>query len=335
MNSAQPFIRGIDPAQDAIIKAVHASTMKFLESNPEPSAVNPATVKLSELCDKYEMKWPEIMYVKGGSRARKAMELVLKGDVIQVGTDRNNNDIWRVAEHYCSKKGLTCDCKDSQTLDDPHYGKLCIHRLAVALKNNWLGDRNESLLAYLMNIADSATGSYFDLLITRVYDYHNEGQVATIAGHWAFGMSGHTRLSPVDEIRFTLPQFQWAMEKAGLKLLDLPSKLPGWSDYYYRVSRSGDGDGLALTEQVVFHKGRTWRMEDRERMRRIQLFDIARHLEEWKNGPLMMGLSSYEAKRVVELFAKIDGHLITVGEAWASLPEMIKISILEKELSVS
>ena len=57
---------------------------------------------------------------------------------------------------------------------------------------------------------------------------------------WHHGMSQHVRLTPLEIIPVTLPQFQWVMGQLGWALVDLPMKLPGFTDYYYRIAK-GDG----------------------------------------------------------------------------------------------
>lgn len=317
---------GWDSEQQAILAKIRPVIEAELTIVPAPVAKpSPEVVALTELVEKYEVKWPEIRYVKGGSRARKGMEYVLRGDVILVGTDQRGGDVWLVGGHRCSKKGLWCECKDMQAPDILHYGKLCCHRLAVALKTNWHGDQNHALLDYLRSITAN-DGEFVDVIVQRVYDYHNDGNRAYVAGYWAHGVSKHARLSPSDIIQVSLPQFQWALSQMGWGLIELPIKLPGWSDYYYRIAR---GDGLLLNEAVFWHRGRTWRMEDRERMRRLDLQQFALHLDDLVNGHFAIKLSSYEAHRVIEIRQKFEAQAITARDVWSALPETLQMSILE------
>lgn len=330
MNATQFVKQGWDPTQAVILAAMQPAIDAELASNePATVATTPERQALLDLVDLYERKWPEILYVKGGSRARKAMDYVLRGYVLATGSDRSGNDLWLVAGHKCSKRGEWCECKDMAAPVIKHYGKLCCHRLAVALKTNWYGDKHPALLEYLRTITGAANGPFIDLLVERDYDYHHEGNRARVAGFWAHGMSRHQRLAPQDIIAVTLPQFQWTMGELGWSLIDLPMKLPGDTDYYYRIAQ---GNGLVLTEPVFWHRGRTWRMEDREQMRRLQLVDLAAHIEEWLNAPLTISLNSYEAKRVTELRFRMKNESLQAAEVWAALPETVQMALIEEEI---
>lgn len=330
MNASVFVAQGWDPAQAAILATMQPVIDAELARNPTQTAAQlpPEVQALTELVERYEQKWPEIMYVKGGSRARKAMDSVLRGDALPVGSDRHGHDLWLVAGHQCSKKGGWCDCKDMQAPVFEGYGKLCSHRLAVALKTNWYGDRHPALLTYLQPILEAATGPYVDLLLERDYDYHGEGARARVAGYWAHGMHQHARLAPAEVMAVTLPQFQWVMKELGWTLVELPFKLPGDTDYYYRIAPA-TADAAPLTESIFWHRGRTWRMSDRERMRRFQLIELAAHLEEWINAPITIKLNNYEAKRVTELRYRMSQESMRVAEVWAALPESLQNAILD------
>ena len=184
------------------------------------------------------------------------------------------------------------------------------------------------MLAYLQPIIEKAPGAFVDLLVERDYDWHGEGNRARVAGYWHHGMSQHVRLTPLEIIPVTLPQFQWVMGQLGWALVDLPMKLPGFTDYYYRIAK---GDGFPLDEAVFWHKGRTWQMSDRERMRRFQLRDIAIHLDAFVKSPLYVELSSYEAGRVMQLHAQIAVNQEQALEVWEALPNTVKQFILENK----
>lgn len=278
---------------------------------------------LNELATKYEQKWPEIRYVKGGSRARKAVELVMRGAVVKLEADAQGSDRWLVNAHECSKKGGWCECED-RVRTDPTYGKLCAHRLAVAMKTNWLGDQNQALLKFLQQHAES---EYVDLLVERDYEWHGDGQRAVVIGH---GLPGQkiAKLAHEQRIEATLPQFQWALEQIGWGLADLPTKLPGWSDYIYRLR---PGPGIPVNEYTFYHKGRTWLMEERERTRRGILLDIAAHLEEHLAGPFPIRLSDYDARRVWKLRRELQQGEKQANDVWAMLPEALQAAIIENE----
>lgn len=332
MNMISTFERmGWDSGQAAILAQMQPIIDAELARNAAPVAqLSPEAQALTELVEVYERKWPEIMYVKGGSRARKAMDYVLRGDVLSTGSDKNSHDTWLVAGHMCSKKGLWCNCKDMQAPTIDHYGKLCAHRLAVALKTNWYGNKHVVLLEYLRPICESAPGEYVDLLVERDYDYHGEGNRSRVAGYWCHGMNQHARLSPSEIMAFTLPQFQWVMAELGWALVELPIKLPGDTDYYYRIAPAR-ADGFLLTESIFWHRGRTWRMSDRESMRRFQLVELAAHLKEWVNAPIAIKLNNYESKRVMELRYRMEQESMQAAEIWAALPESLQNAILENE----
>lgn len=324
--------QGWDPAQAAILAQIQPIIDAELARNPAQPAtqLSPEVRALTELVERYEQKWPEIMYIKGGSRARKAMDYVLRGDLVATGSDHNGHDIWLVAGHQCSKKGGWCSCKDASAPVLDGYGKLCCHRLAVALKTNWYGDKHPALLAYLQPICEAAPGAYVDLLIERDYDYHGEGARARVAGYWHRGMHQHLRLTPAEVLSVTLPQFQWVMQELGWALVELPIKLPGDTDYYYRIAPT-NSDGLLLTESIFWRRGRTWRMSDREQMRRFQLVELAAHLKEWINAPITIKLNNYEAKRVTELRYRMSQESMQAAEVWAALPESLQNAILDNE----
>ncbi len=327
MNTVAEFKKqGWDATQAAIL----AEVQKGIAADSQQQAkVESDRLPLLELVEKYEAKWPEIHYAKGGSRARKAMEIVLNGGLYRVvEADSYGNDLWQVGSHKCSKRGGWCDCRDEQAPTVPTFGKLCQHRLAVALKTNWQGDRHPELLAYLQPIIEQAPGAFVDILIERDYDWHGEGNRARVAGYWHHGMSQHVRLIPLEVIQVTLPQFQWVMAQMGWALVDLPMKLAGFTDYYYRIAK---GDGLPLEESIFWHKGQTWQMADRERMRRFQLRDIAMHLDAFVKSPLYVDLSSYEAGRVMQLHDQIAVNQEQALEVWEALPTTVKQFILENK----
>lgn len=327
MNARTFVSQGWDPAQAAILAAMQPVIDAELARSATATKLSPEVQSLSDLVALYEQKWPEICYVKGGSRARKAMDIVLRGDIVGM-SPRDNHDVWLVAGYLCSKAGNWCDCKDMAAPVLPHYGKLCCHRLAVALKTNWYGDKNPALLAYLQPILDAAPGPFVDLLVERDYDYHGEGNRARVAGYWHHGMSQHDRLVPSQIVPVTLPQFQWAMEQVGWALAELPIKLPGDTDYYYRIAPRS-GDGFILTESIFWHRGRTARMEMREQMRRFLLIELAAHLKEWINAPIHIELSNYEAKRVTEIRYRMGHESVQAAEVWAALPESLQNVILD------
>ena len=322
----QQYIRqGFDSEQAKILAAMQPTIDAELARAAPPAHIADRT--LTDLVQKYEEKWPQICYVKGGSRARKAMELVLSGQLHGL-PDADGNDLWLIRGYRCSKKGGWCDCQD-RVLCDPTYGKLCQHRLAVALKTNWLGDQHPALLEYVRRIIEESPESpCIDLLVERDYDWHNEGSCARVAGYWHHGMSQHKRVASGGDMPVTITQFQWVLAQVGYGLAELPKKLPGMTDYYYRIAK---GEGLVIDDTIFYHKGRTWRMEDRERMRRFQLADLAASIDQWVNGVIKIDLSRYEAKRVFELNKRMQGEAVQAAEVWQNLPDALKNSILDQE----
>ena len=125
-------------------------------------------------------------------------------------------------------------------------------------------------------------------------------------------------------------EYQITMDDSVLSLLSGEIerlKLSGFTDYYYRIAK---GDGFPLDEAVFWHKGRTWQMSDRERMRRFQLRDIAIHLDAFVRSPLYVELSSYEAGRVMQLHAQIAEDEGRALEVWEALPNTVKMCLLGK-----
>lgn len=296
--------------------AVQQARLAALDATPQRRAA------LADLAAKYEQKWPEIAYAKGGSRARKAVEMVLQGRVQSLGMDAHGNDLWVVNGNRCSKAGKWCECED-RIRTDPTYGRLCAHRLAVALKTNWLGDRHPELLEWLLPLVENR--DELTLLVERDYEWHGDGQTAVVAGY-RLDQQQPVRLLPGERLTVTLVQFQWVLGELGWSMADLPQKLPGWIDYLYPLRR---GEGVACVRETFFHKGRTPQMEERERMRRWLLMDIATHLSEFLSGPLNLSLPEWEAKRVARLVERMKEGEVAAQEVWASLPAKIQVAILE------
>lgn len=282
---------------------------------------------LAELAAKYEEKWPEILYAKGGSRAQKAMQIVSEGRLWQEGRDRYGNDVWIVNGNRCSKAGKWCECQD-RIRTDATYGKLCAHRLAVALKTNWLGDKHPALTDALAQlIADHGEAGELTLIVDRYYDRHGDGERFAVAG-FLDERRRHVKWPADLRIEANLPQFQNSLAAVGWSLADLPVKLPGWSDYLYTIQQ---GPGLDLSPEIFYHKGRTPQMEDRERSRRMVLADIARNLPALLAGPIRIHLSEWETKRVWELRQELERQEATAEDVWSRLPSSLRAAIIEHE----
>lgn len=282
---------------------------------------------LAELAAKYEEKWPEIMYAKGGSRAQKAMSFVVEGRIWSEGFDYHGNDVWIVNGNRCSKAGKWCECQD-RIRTDLTYGKLCAHRLAVALKTNWLGDKLPELSDKLAElIANHGDGDNLTLIVDRYYDRHGDGERFAVAG-FVDERRRHQKWPADRRIEASLPQFQSALAEVGWSLADLPVKLPGWSDYLYTIQ---PGPGLELTPEIFFHKGRTPQMGERERSRRMVLADIAANLPALLAGPIQIHLSEWETKRVYELRQELMEQEATAVDVWSRLPSSLRAAIIERE----
>ncbi len=280
---------------------------------------------LAELAAKYEEKWPEIRYAKGGSRAQKAMTFVVEGRIWSEGADRYGHDVWTVNGIRCSREGKWCECED-RIRTDAKYGKLCCHRLAVALKTNWLGDKHPALVEALTElIAEHGATDELTLIVDRYYGCDEDGERCALAGY----MDEYRRVAwPAQQrIQFTLPQCQNTLAAIGWSLADLPVKLPGWSDYLYTIR---EGGGLELTPEIFYHRGRTPQMEERERNRRMVLLEIARDLPLLLAGPLPVHLSAWEAKRVMELRWELERQEATAGAVWSRLPAELRTAIIEQ-----
>ena len=282
---------------------------------------------LAELAAKYEEKWPEIMYAKGGSRAQKALSFVAEGRIRSEGRDRYGNDVWVVNGNRCSKEGKWCECQD-RIRTDPTYGKLCAHRLAVALKTNWLGDKNPTLIDALAKLVfDHGDAGELTLIVDRYYDRHGDGERFAVAG-FVDERRRNVKWPADQRIEANLPQFQNALSAVGWSLADLPEKLPGWSDYLYTIQ---PGPGLELTPEIFFHKGRTPQMIERERSRRMVLADIAANLPALLAGPIQIHLSEWETKRVYELRQEMERMEATAVDVWSRLPSSLRAAIIEQE----
>jgi len=282
-----------------------------------------------DLVVRYEAKWPEIRYVKGGSRARKGMQFVLEGRVHSDGHDlRTGHDIWIVNGNRCSKAGQWCECED-RIRTDATYGKLCAHRLAVALKTHWLGDRNPQLINALAVLVDGSGRRRLNLLVERIYAHHGEGEHTVLAG-WIDDSRRRQVWPPRLRVQFTLPQFQHALEVMGKwSMADLPEKLPGVQDHYLYVIQADPG--LEVTPEIFYHRGRTAAMVERERSRKMLLADIAASLPEILAGPLPLNLPDWEAKRVARLRQDMIDQQSTAAEVWSRLPDEVRIAILDNQ----
>ena len=279
---------------------------------------------LAELAAKYEEKWPEIRYAKGGSRAQKAMTFVVEGRIWQEPNDRYGHDVWTVNGNRCSREGKWCECED-RIRTDIKYGKLCSHRLAVALKTNWLGDKHPALAdALAALIVEYGQAGQVTLIIDRQYGWREDGERFALAG----GYNGKRRDKwPANlRIEFNLPQLQTSLSAVGWSIAGLPEKLPNEQDYLYFIQ---EGEGLALTPEIFYFKSRTGQMIERERSRKMILGDIARNLPELLAGPLQLNLSTWEAKRVLELRAEMQRQEATAGAVWSRLPAEVRAAILE------
>lgn len=294
-----------------------------------PDVIAPALPSdvLLDLVVKYEAKWPEIAYAKGGSRARKAMQYVLEGRVQSLGCDQAGHDLWIVNSNRCSKAGKWCECED-RIRTDAQYGKLCAHRLAVALKTHWLGDKNPELIGALVALIDYER-TRLDLLVERAYARHGDGERTALVG-WIDDKGRRQTWPPRLHVSFTLPQFQHALAAiGGWSLAELPEKLPGVQDHYcYPIVRAV---GIDLTPEIFYHKGRTDLMIERERSRKMILTAIAANLPTILAGPLSLTLSEWEAKRVMQLRYEMQREAATAAEVWSRLPEVVRLAILEKE----
>lgn len=309
------------------------TTQTTVTTAPEPVTSPDVTAPalpsdgLADLVLRYEAKWPEIAYAKGGSRARKAMQYVLEGRLQSLGHDHAGHDLWIVNGNRCSKEGKWCECED-RIRTDATYGKLCAHRLAVALKTHWLGDKNPELIDALVALIDYER-TRLDLLIERTYASHGDGERTALVG-WIDDKGRRQTWPPRLHVPFTLPQFQRALAAiGGWSLAELPEKLPGVQDHYrYPVARAV---GIDLTPEIFYHKGRTDLMIERERSRKMLLADIAANLPAILAGPLPLTLSDWEAKRVMQLRYEMQREAATASEVWSRLPEAVRLAIIEAQ----
>lgn len=287
-----------------------------------------APTDMIALVERYERKWPEIAYARGGSRARKAMQYVMEGRCQQAGTDDQGNDLWIVNGNRCSKAGKWCECED-RIRTDATYGKLCAHRLAIALKTHWDGDENYHLvtaLAALMQYGDRR----LDLLVERTYAHHGDGERTVLVG-WIDENRQRQTWPHALRVPFTLPQFQHALQAiGGWGMAELPFNLGGVSGYY-RYTIAADG-ALPPTPEIFYQKQRTGVALERERSRKMLRADIAANLPDVLAGPLPITLSDWEAKRVTALRREMQRQETTAQEVWSRLPEAVRLAILEGEL---
>lgn len=266
--------------------------------------------RLSELADLYAEKWPWIVYAKGGSRAHKAIGLLLEGHVTHEA-----GDLYRVKGHRVNLKGKQCDCKDHVRFDKVD-GKLCIHRLAVMLQQNWYGVRCQPLVTLIEQIDGY---EYIDLWFERDYAYHGHGEVVRLVGYQLPRQKYPIRFMPHERVEVTLVQFKWAMDQTGYGMARLPEKIPNTFDYVYRIFR---GEGLPIIKQSFHFRGRTDAMIQREKTRRITAIEWALMLGKLEALPVKVSFSPYEAKRIVEMRIAIDKHGIRAVDIEA-LPDHV------------
>ena len=296
-------------------------------TSPDVTAPALPSDALLDLALRYEAKWPEIAYAKGGSRARKAMQYVLEGRLQSLGYDQAGHDLWIVNGNRCSKAGKWCECED-RIRTDAHYGKLCAHRLAIALKTHWLGDKNPELINALVALIDYER-TRLDLLVERTYARHGDGERTALVG-WIDDKQRRQTWPHSLHVPFTLPQFQHALAAiGGWSMTELPFNLGGVSGYYrYSVAAGG---ALPATPEIFYQKQRTDLSIERERSRKMLLADIAANLPTILAGPLALTLSDWEAKRVMQLRYEMQREAATAAEVWSRLPEAVRLAIIEAQ----
>ena len=281
---------------------------------------------LFDLVERYERKWPEIIYARGGSRARKAMQYVQEGRLHAIGSDQAGHDLWVVNGNRCSKAGKWCECED-RIRTDITYGKLCAHRLALALRAHWDGARNDALVDALASL--TAHGAqHLEMLIERIYGARTDERM-TLVG-WIDERRQRQTWPHRLHVVFTLPQFQEALRIfGGWGIAEMPQNLGGAS-YYYRYSIAATG-ALPPTPEIFYARQRTVASLDRQHSRRLQLTEIAAHLPEILSGPITFTLGEWEARRVTELRAEMAQRQASAAEVWSRLPEQLRQSILESQ----
>lgn len=274
------------------------------EMKYSPNAENPAEhERLQELVALYCDKFPWITYANGGSRAHKAMGYLLEGHVAHVGGDQ-----WLVKGHRCGLNSKQCTCKDHVRIDKAE-GKLCAHRLAVMLRENWHGKRCLQLVELIEQLSEY---EYIDLYMERDYAYHGEGERVAVAGYLLPGAMYPVHWLAWERFDVSLVQFQWAMEQTGYALVRLPEKLPDASHYYYRIAK---GEGLPIIKQSYHFRGQTDAMIEREKARKISAVEFAVTLDEvTRNSALYFHFSQYEAQRIMAMKRAIDQYGIRAIE---------------------
>lgn len=280
--------------------------------------------QLIELVERYERKWPEISYARGGSRARKAMQYVQEGRLYAIGSTEAGHDLWSVNGNRCSKTGKWCECED-HIHTDPTYGKLCAHRLALALRAHWDGARNDALVDALASL--TAHGAQrLNLLVERIYGTRER---TTLVG-WIDDRRQRQTWPHKLHVLFTLPQFQEALRVfGGWGMAEMPQNLGGIS-YYYRYAIAASG-ALPPTPEIFYARQRTDAALERQRSNRLMLTDIAAHLPEILSGPIAFNLGEWQARRVAELRMEMLQRQATAAEIWSRLPEELRQSILDTQ----
>lgn len=188
---------------------------------------------LKQLVETVETKFPVVLYVKGGSRAQEAVNLIKANEIVYVG-ESYGIDYYRCHGHTTSVKGGGCTCADEGAFVDGK--KFCKHRLAAMFLVK-LSGHPETRLAKLLADAPS------DELTLRVYVLHTiDGDKYRMDGH-RYGGQTWQRYERDDCWNFTFQQFERATKAAGWTLASRPVKQPSMY-FHYQLARGVGEYGL-------------------------------------------------------------------------------------------
>lgn len=186
--------------------------------------------KLAEMVATVEQKFPIVLYKDGGSRARKAAEIVLGKTISKVG-DTHGVDYWRVGSHTASISGGGCTCADEGAFVQGK--KFCKHRIAAMFVVKLEGSP-EARLRKLF--ADSPS----DEMTLRVFVlFSMDGNIYRVEGHRYAG-SNWVRYERDGFVELTIRQFDEVLFSAGWSMSGRPVKQPSmYMNYFFVRGRGG------------------------------------------------------------------------------------------------
>jgi len=195
-------------------------------------------LKLSEIVKTVEEKFPVVMYLSGGSRAREAVEIIqTPGKLVKVGVT-HGLDYWRIGTHTASIAGGGCTCSDESAYVDGK--KFCKHRLAAM----FMVKLNGSPDAKLTKLFESAEG---DEIVLRLFVLHAlSGDKFRLEGHRFVGQNW-VRYERNDFVDFASDDLDRVLSSVGWEMSQRPVKQPSMYFHYFFVR----GNSIGLFPSII------------------------------------------------------------------------------------